>query len=61
MTEIYFANYCRSKNHKQRDKIKKLLYKAIGKCRIKTPKRALGSRLRFLNVKGTSEWIIVAI
>ena len=34
MAEMYFVNYYESKNHKQRYKIKKLLYKAIGKCPI---------------------------
>ena len=42
MTEIYFLNYYQSKNHKQHYKIKKLLWKAIGKCQTKTPRRALG-------------------
>ena len=34
-----------SKNHKQHYKIKKLLCKTIGKCRIKTLRRALGIKL----------------
>ena len=38
MADIYFVNYPQSKKHKQRYKIKELLYKAIGKFRIKTPK-----------------------
>ena len=61
MTEIYFVNYYQSKNHKQCYKIKKLLCKAIGKCQIKTPERALGSRLRFLTVRGRYKWIILAV
>ena len=36
-------NYYQSKNHKQRYKIKKSLHKAVAKCRIKTPRWALGS------------------
>ena len=35
MTEIYFANYFQSKNHKKRYKKEKLLCKAFGKCRTK--------------------------
>ena len=46
---------------KQRYKIKKLLYKAIGKCQIKTPKKALGSSLHFLTVQVTWEWIILPV
>ena len=42
MWERYFVNYYESKNQKQRYKIKKLLYKAIGKFWIKAPIRALG-------------------
>ena len=61
MTDIYFANYHQSKNLKQRYKIKKLLSKAIKKCRMKTPKKALASSLHFLAVKGKWEWIILAI
>ena len=38
MTEIYFVNYYQSKNHK-RYKINKLLHKAMGKCRNKTPNK----------------------
>ena len=41
IAEIYFVNYYQSKNQKQRFKIKKLLYKDIGKFQIKTPRRAL--------------------
>ena len=59
--EINFVNYYQSKNHKQRCKIKKLLYKAVGKCWIKTPRRALRSRVQFLNVRGRWKWIILAI
>ena len=59
--QIYFVNYYQSKNHKQFYKIKKLLCKAIGKCQIKTPERALGSRLRFLTVRGRYKWIILAV
>ena len=51
MTEMYFTNYYQSENHRQRYKIKKLLYKAIGKCLIKTPKKLLGSSLRFLTIQ----------
>ena len=47
MPEIYFANYYQSKNQKQCYKRNKLLYKAIGKCQIAAPRRALGSSLRF--------------
>ena len=40
---IYFVNYDQSKSNKQRYKMKKkLLCKAVRKCRIKTPIRALG-------------------
>ena len=61
MAEIYFEiYYYRLKDHKLRDKIKKILYKAIGKCRIKTPRRALGSRVRFLTVRRRWEWIILS-
>ena len=60
MTEIYFVNYFQLKNRKHHYKIKKLLYKSIGKCQIKTPKRALGSSLRFLAVHVRWEWIILA-
>ena len=52
MAEIYFVNYPQSKKHNQRYKIKELLYKAIGKFRIKTPKWALGLGVRFLTVPG---------
>ena len=61
VAEIYFANYYQSKSHKQRCKIKKLLYKAIGKCRIKTPRRALESSLGFLTVLQRWEWMILVI
>ena len=44
----FFKEDMTDKNHKQRYRIKKLLYKATGKCWIKTPRRALGSRLHFL-------------
>ena len=50
-----------SKNPKQRYKIKKLLYKAIGKCPIKTPRRALRLSLRFLTIQGRWERIILAV
>ena len=56
MTKIYLANYYKSKNLKKRYKIKKQLHKAIGKCQIKTPTRALGTSLRFLTVQGRWEW-----
>ena len=59
--QMYFVNYYQSKNHKQRYKIKKLLRRAITKCWIITPSRALGSRLHFLNVWGKWEWIFVAV
>ena len=52
MTEIYFVNYYQSKNHKQCYKIKKLLCKAIGKCQIKTPERALGIKVALSNYTG---------
>ena len=45
--QIYFMNYYQWKNHKQRYKIKKLLHKAIKKCQIKTPRRAMELRVRF--------------
>ena len=45
--QIYFVNYYRSKNYKHRYKIKRLLYKAIRKCLIKTARRALESSLCF--------------
>ena len=61
MTETYFVNYYQSKNHKHRCKIKKLLYKAIGKYQIKIPRRALGKSLRFLTVQEKWEWMILAI
>ena len=47
--EIYFVNYYQSKKHKQRYKMKKLLYKAI--VQIKTPRKALGSSVCFLTVQ----------
>ena len=37
------------------------MYKVIGKYQIKTPKRDLGSSLRFLNVQERWEWIILGI
>ena len=52
MTKIYFVNYYQSKNHKQRHQIKKLLYKAIGKCRIKTPRRAMKIKVALFNCTG---------
>ena len=61
VAEIYFVNYYQSKKHKQRYKIKKLPYKAFGKFRIITPRRALGSRVCFLIVQGRWEWIILAV
>ena len=61
MTEMYFVNYYQSKNREQSCKIKKLLYKAIRKCRIKTPRRAPASSLCFLTVWGRWKWIISAI
>ena len=57
----YFANYYQSKNHKQRYKIKKILFKAIGECQIKIPKRARGSSLHFLTVQRRWKWIILAM
>ena len=48
---MYFVNYFKSKNHKQRYKTKKLLYKAIVKYwKKKQPRTALGSRVYFLTV-----------
>ena len=38
MTSTYFAKHYQSKNHKKRYKMKRLLYKAIKKYRIKIPK-----------------------
>ena len=63
ITAIYFANYYQSKNHKQRYKIKKLLYKAIRKWRIRTQRRALRIELALFNCTGRRrrEWIILAI
>ena len=61
MTDTYFVNYQQWKNHKQRYKIEKLLYKAIGKCQIKTPRRDLESSLCFLTVRGRWEWIILTV
>ena len=49
--QIFFVYSYQSKNSKQRYKIKKPLYKAIGKCRIKTWRRALRSSL-FLYLYG---------
>ena len=57
----YFVNQYHSKNHEKRCKIKKLLYRAIGKCRTKTSRRALGSRVCFLTVRGRWERIILAV
>ena len=54
-------NYYQSKNHKQIYKMKKLLYKTIGRLRIKTPRRALESSLHFLTVQERWEWIILAV
>ena len=52
MTKIYFVNYYQSKSHKQRHQIKKLLYKAIGECRIKTPRRAMKIKVALFNCTG---------
>ena len=57
ITEIYFVNKYQSKNQKQRYKIQKLLCK----CRIKTPRKALGLSLRFLTVWRRCEWIILSV
>ena len=56
MTEIYCENYYQSKSHKQRYKIKKLLYKAI-----KISRSTLGSCLRFLNVRGRKEHCVKSV
>ena len=48
-------------NRKHCYKIKKRLYKAAGKCHVKTPKGALGSSLRFLSVQGRWKWMIFAL
>ena len=61
MTEIYFVNYYQSKNHKQRYKTKKLLYKTIWQCPIKTARRDLRSSLHFLILWVRWEWIILII
>ena len=61
MTEIYFANYYESKNHRQRYKIKRLLYKSVGKCRIEAQNRALGMSLYFSSLQERWEWIILTI
>ena len=37
------------------------MHKAIGKCQIKTPRRVLGSSLRFLAVRERWVWLILAI
>ena len=50
MTEIYFANYFQSKNHKKRYKKEKLMCKAFGKCRTKG--RALGIEVALSNCTG---------
>ena len=50
-----------SKNHKQIYKIKKILYKAIGKRRIKTLRRALELSLQFLTMQKSWEWIILTV
>ena len=57
----FFKEDMTDKNRKQRYRIKKLLYKAIGKCWIKTPRRALGLRLHFLTVRGRFICIIVTV
>ena len=61
MTETCFVNYYQSKNHKQRYKIKRILCKTIGKCRIKTPRKALGIKVTLSNCMGEWEWIILAV
>ena len=61
MTEIYFANYYESKSHRQRYKIKRLLYKSVGKCRIEAQNRALGMSLYFSSLQERWEWIILTI
>ena len=48
------------KDHKLRYKIKNTV-NAIEKCPIKTARRALGSRVRFLTVRERWEWIILAV
>ena len=50
--DIYFVNYYQSKKYKQRYKLKKLLCRAIGKCRIKTSKEALGIEVVLSNCAG---------
>ena len=52
MAENYyhFENYYQSKNNK-RYQIKKLLYQAIGRCRIKTPRRAMDRGCAFQLLK----------
>ena len=60
MAEIYFPNHYQSKNHKQRYKKRKLLYKAVRKCQIEAPK-AVGSSLRYLIVRGRWQWVILAV
>ena len=42
-------NYYQSQNGKQRYKINKLLYKAIGKYQIKIPRGALGIEFALFN------------
>ena len=42
-------------------KMKNLLYKAIGNCRITIPRRTLGSSLCFLTVQRRWEWIVLAV
>ena len=46
MTDLS-AISCQSNNHNQRHNIKKLLYKATGKCQIKTPRKTLFALLNF--------------
>ena len=58
--QISFVNSYQSKNSKQRYKIKKPLYKAIGKCWIKTSRRALRSSL-LLSIRGRWKRIILAV
>ena len=59
--QISFVNSYQSKNSKQRYKIKKPLYKAIGKCRIKTSRRALRLSLLLLSIRGRWKRIILAV
>ena len=52
MKDSYFVNYYQLKNHKQRYKIKKLLYKAIGKMSNQNTKKSPGIEVALFNCTG---------